>query len=198
MTGTLALVLLVFPAVGAPAPAGVAADTETVKFVQYFVSIPTSELKAEWIEHFLAVDPETLPKKLRRPYKAKRLELYTLKQLSDSRKKGLLVKTADDCSIPKEAKSQDIALLQWVGYQEIFEDEEQYLIDKTQCSQKQQMCEFTLQIIIEKKPGSKFVKKRYFMHGKDPLMALVSERRAIGEHRNTNFFGIGAFPSCLQ
>ena len=165
----------------------VSADTETVKFVQYLVKTPAQELQANWIDHFIAIDPETLPKKLRNPFNAKKLELYTLRQLSESKKKGLLVRTGDDCSIPKEAKSMLIGLLRMARYQEIFEDEEQFVIDKTQCSQKEQ-----------KKPGEKSVRKRYFMHPNDPLMALVEEYRASAEHRNTNFFGIGAFPSCVK
>ena len=196
---TLALVLLGFLAARGQARAEpVPADAETVKFVQYFVKTPVQELQADWIDNFLAIDPGTLPKKLRRSYEARKLELYTLKQVSDSKKKGLLVKTGDDCSIPKDAKSADVALLRMAGYQEIFEDEEKFVIEKTQCSQKQQMCEFTLQVVLEKQPGTKLVRKRYFLHGRDPLMALVAEHRASGEHRNTNFFGLGAFPSCTH
>ena len=84
------------------------------------------------------------------------------------------------------------------GYEEIFEGEERYLVDKTKCSQKQQMCEFSLQVILEKQPGTKSVLKRYFLHSRDPLMALVGEYRASGRRRNTDFFGLGTFPSCLH
>lgn len=197
MKRVLAAAFLLGCLAGGARAAEVSADAETVKLVRFFIKTPTAELPPELVEAFLAVKSETLPKKLRRPYEAKKLELYTLKQLAVGKNKGDYRITAEDCSAPKEGRSQDAALLKQSGYVEIEEDEEQYLIDKTHCSQQKQMCEFTLQIIVET-AGRRIVRRRYFLHGKDPLMALVSEYRASKGHRNTNFFGLGSYPTCAQ
>ena len=66
----------------------------------------------------------------------------------------------------------------------------------TKCTEHDLMCEFTLRIIIEKyKVGKKkFKRRRLFLHGKDPLMALVGRYRQGGKGPN-KFFGVGG-PTC--
>jgi hypothetical protein len=179
-----------------PAPAA-DADKATLKMVEFFIKAPVSELPPDHIEEFLAVDPDTLPKKLREPYKGKRLELYTLKQLSAGKKKGFFRMPEQDCAIPKDAKSNDIKALKFAGYEEIPEDEKDCVEKITHCNEHQLMCEFTLQIVIETVGKKKKERVRHiFLHQNDPLMAVVAQCRA-GVGGQTNFFGT-LKPSCAH
>src|SRR5437762_2883744 len=90
---------------GACAAETAPASTEDVKLVEAFLKTPTAELPPAAVDHFVAIEPEALPKKLRQRYKAKRLELYTLRQLAQGKKKGTLRTPEDGCQIPREAKS---------------------------------------------------------------------------------------------
>jgi hypothetical protein len=160
------------------------------KFVEQFLKVPVEELEASEIEDFLTIDPKVLPKRLQRPYEARKLELFTLRHLAYSRKKGLVRTPDKDCSIPMEAKSGDPLSLKRAGYMPIGEDEEQNLIDKTKCTERELMCETTLQVVIVKdEKTGKVKKRRYFLYPNDPLMPLIAayrEGKNIGG--NTNFF----------
>ena len=57
-----------------------AADPDEIKLVEIFIQTPVSELPEVAIPKFLSIDSEALPKKLRKRFTAKRLELHTLKQ----------------------------------------------------------------------------------------------------------------------
>lgn len=178
----------------APASGGVpAADRE--KLVQAFLETPTSELPPDLVPEFLSIDPAALPAKLRQPYAAKRLELYTLKQIVDSKKKGTVRMPAEDCSVEKEAKADSAKILQMAGFTPITEDEERFVMDKTQCTERDLMCEFTLQIVIVKATKKKPAHRLLFLHPRDPIMALVGQYREMGRVKQTNFFGVGS-PVC--
>ena len=212
MTGAILAALLALPWAGtarsedvsqaAPAAAGVL-DADTLEMVEAFLKLPAEQLPAAYIPRFLAVDPAALPKKLRRPYEARRLELYSLKQLGQTRKKGNILLPDDHCEAPKEAKSQDIAVLKMAGYVEITEDEEIWLTQRTRCTEQDMLCEFTLQILDEKVGSGKKARprRRYFLFchvGCDPLMVLVGVHREHINDPNTNFFGTGAGPVCSR
>jgi hypothetical protein len=184
-----------------PAAAGV--DVDTLEMVKAFLKIPTSELPVDLIPRFLAVDPAALPKPLRRPTAAKRLELYTLKQLGQTRKQGNIIIPDAQCEAPKDAKSQDVALLMKAGYQEITEEEEAWLTGRTRCTEHDMLCEFSLQILDEEFGAGRKVRRRrrYFLFCRnscDPLMVLVGVHRAHVNDPNTNFFGTGAGPVCSR
>ena len=184
---------------GAAAPL----DADTAAMVEAFLKLPTESLPAEHISRFLAVDPEALPKKLRRPFQAKRLELYSLKQLGQTKKKGLILTPEDHCEAPKEAKSQDISVLLMAGYQEITEDEKEWVGRRTHCNEQDMLCEFSLQILDEKLASGKRprYRRRYFLFCSaacDPLMVLIGVYRAHVKTSNTNFFGTGAGPVCSR
>lgn len=185
------------------APVLAQTDDGTAKMVEYFVKTPIADLPAEHIDEFLAVDAQTLPKKLREPFKARKLELMTLKQLSRVKKKGILIAADDQCEIPHEEKTGEIALLQRVGYQEATEDEKEWVEKKTKCNERNMLCDFTLQI-VDQNAGpkrKKRVKRRYFFYCKaaacDPLYVLIGVYRARIEGKNTQFFGSGG-PSCTR
>jgi hypothetical protein len=171
------------------------AAKDTVELVKAFLQTPTEQLPPDFIPEFLGIDPETLPKKLQQPYLAKRLELYTLKQLVEGKKKGIVRMPDADCSIPKESKSDSAGVLKMAGYETITDDEERWVMDKTKCTERDLMCEFTLQVVNTKgkKPGSE--RRLLFLNPRDPIFALIGQYRAVGRQKQTNFFGIGS-PTC--
>ena len=183
---------LSFVAFGADAP-----KSHEVKMVEYFVKTPVQELPPANVEEFLAIDPATLPVKLRAPFAARRLELLTLKQLNAGKKRGTIRTPEKDCAIPDEAKSDKAPALKMAGFEEIQPDEEQHVLTTTQCTERDLMCEFSLQIVLQRDPKTNTVKgRRYFLYPTDPLMALVASYRS-GKMAggNTNFFG-GAHVLC--
>jgi len=198
----LPALILALLALAAPARcAGADADKATVEMVRAFIKLPIDQLPAEHIDEFVALDPEALPKKLRRGFKARRLELYALKNLAHRKKTGTIISGDDACAVPHEAKSGELGLLAQVGYQEITEDEKMWLEKKTKCTERDMLCEFTLQVVDE--PGTKKKKpeRRYFLYCKgaacDALFVLVGAHRAQVEGKQTDFFGAGS-PVCTR
>lgn len=184
----------------APAPAPAAAEgavpaADQEKLVKAFLDTPTAELPPDLVPEFLAVDPLTLPKKMRQPYAAKRLELYTLKQIVDGKKRGTVRMPVEDCSIEKESKAESAKILLMAGFALITEDEEKFVMDKTQCTERDLMCEFSLQIVRVEATKKKPAHRLLFMHPRDPLFALVGQYREVGRVKQTNFFGV-AGPVC--
>ena len=189
MTALLLLLLA-----SSPVLAGGKASPETVKEVEAFLKAPTSELPPDKIDDFLAIDPDSLPAKLRTPFRAKRVELYTLKQLAEGKKKGTIRTPDADCSIPKDAKSGEAKILLMAGYSEITGDELDCVKSRTKCTERDLMCEFSLQEVVERVGKKKEIKYRFFFHERDPMMAVVAGCRG-GTGGQTNFFGRGG-PIC--
>ena len=67
----------------APAKAG----KDTIRLVEYFLSVDTTDLPPEAIPQFMAVDTNTLPARLRDPYRAKRAELSSLRKITQGKTK---------------------------------------------------------------------------------------------------------------
>jgi len=176
---------------GAAAPAQAASVQDNVELVKAFLAAPTEQLPPEFIPEFLAVKAAELPQKLRQPFAAKRLELYTLKRIVEGRKKGRVRTPEADCSVAKEAQGGSVGLLKLAGYEEITEDEERWVMDKTKCSERHLMCEFTLQVVIAKAKKTVPARRSLFLHPKDPIFALVGQYRAQGREKQTDFFGMG-------
>ena len=168
-----------------------AADKDTLAMVETFLKLPTQNLPPEHIPRFLAVEPSALPKKIRTAFEAKRLELYTLKQMTDGKKKGSVRMPEKDCAVPRDAKSDSVKLLLMAGYLEIGQEEESFVMDETRCTERALMCEFSLQIVAGKAGRKGAARRRLFLHAKDPLFGLISEYREVGRRRQTNFFGEG-------
>lgn len=166
------------------------ADAETVKLVSQVVKVDIPDIPPEAVEAFLAVDPETLPKKLRKPFEVRKIELYTARQLALAKKKSNWRSiNKEECSLPKEAQAKAVGFLMFAGYGKVTDEEIAYVEKRSGCTQRDMMCEFTLQIILEKQKDRKEPKKIYLLHTKDALMAYVSELRAGMSGGNTNFFG---------
>lgn len=190
----LALGLVV--ALATAKPCSAALDAQTANEIPRFVKLDVASMTPEYIQHMLSVDPADVPAKYRKAFDAKRLELYTMKQLGEGERKGTIRMPDKDCSIPKEAKTGDVKILIMAGYLEIYDNEEAYLISNTHCTERQMMCEFSLQVVHEHVAGKKEVRTRYFLNSKDPLMALVTELRERGGNHDTPFFGRSPFPQC--
>lgn len=186
----IVLLVLGIAASSAAAPA----TKDEVALVEKFLKLPTSELQPAAIDKFVTIDPETLPKKLRKPYQAKRVELYTLKQLGEGKKKGLIRTVPDDCAEPTDAGSKDGSVLLMAGYEEVQGDDVNCVMERTKCTEREMMCDFTLRIVVERKPKGK--KYRFFFHPNDPLMAIVAACRKSTGGQNNFFSSVTA--TCLH
>lgn len=170
-------------------------DAETLAMVEAFLKIPTAALPPDSIERFINIESADLPKKLRQPYEAKKLELLTLRNIARSKKKGLLRTPETNCSAPPESQGRQAGILKMAGFEEISKDEKLFLMKETSCTEQELMCEFSMTVVVEKKGKQK--RWRYFLHGNDPLFALVAQARAGPRKGGTNFFGLSR-PSCLH
>ncbi len=192
----LALWLFCAATAGA-SPASVQASTATVALVRLFLETPVPRLPPESVETFLAINPGTLPPKMRLPYKAKRLELYNLKQIAEGKKRGFVRTPEAECSPVPGSKGSDLQTLRAAEFSEIREEEEDYLMKKTRCTELELMCEFSLQVVAVSDPRTRKPRRYLFLHPNDPLMALVAEYRTGARGGNTPFFGKGG-PVCSR
>lgn len=192
--------LLLAASVAQAAPAA-KASSATVKLVEFFLKTPTGDLPPEQVPDFIAVDAATLPSKLQTPFESKRFELLALKKNSDSKYKPPLRMLGkdppgeDQCGPPKDMATAK--LLAQVGFSEVTQDEVEYLMHETKCTECELRVEFTLTIVATppvKKGGKKQL--HYFFHANDPIMTLLASYRAGTKNVNTNFFGISAGPKC--
>ncbi len=169
-------------------------DKDTIQMVEAFLKKPTAELPPQHVGRFLEIDAKSLPEKLRRPFEAKKLELYTLRSIAGQKKRGFVRMPEEDCGVPNETDTQDAGMLVLAGYTEITQDELLHVIEKTKCTERDLMCEFSLRIAAARDPKTKKAALRYFFHANDPLMALVGVYRSGGKGgRNTPFFGGSTF-----
>ncbi len=189
---------------------------DIIELVERLVKLEIEDFPPHEVPAFLSADPTGLPEKLRVPYKSKRLELYTLHHLQNKGKLGFVRMPEADCSVPEESQSGEAEVLLQAGYFEIEETEENFLIKRTKCTEKDLMCEFSLRIIAEdaeepkvpkakkkkkkrsknkEKKAKKKPKRRLFLHATDPLAALVETYRQRGSSGQTDFFGSRA-PGC--
>lgn len=189
--------LLAASLVAPPSLAVEPATKETVSMVEKVLKTPTEELPPGVVPPFLAVDPESLPKKLRQRFLAKRVELYSLKHLADTKKRGA-VRMPDYSpapAVPDEGQSDNPGILLMAGYTELTESELDYVKDKSKCTERDLETEFSLKITVTRDPKTrKVVGRRLFLHAKDPLQGMVAAFRSqSGVGGQTNFFGVGGF-----
>ncbi|OGS40242.1 MAG: hypothetical protein A2506_04850 [Elusimicrobia bacterium RIFOXYD12_FULL_66_9] len=176
-------------------PAFAVPDDATAKqIVDYALRTPTAEMDPTLANAFLDLDLEKLPKKKKEKAQAKKLELQTLLKISAGKKKGgIRWPTPDGCK-PKIYGPGDVGALAIAGFEEIKEDEESFLEERTKCSELELCCEFSLTIaLIPQKKGPPL--KLYFLHANDPINVLLAEYRNKNAGGQTKFFGGGVF-SC--
>ena len=149
------------------------------------------------VRRFMELDPESYPPKLRAKAQAKRLEIETLLKIHDGRRKGgirSIPATGTAGCVPKYREPSYGSVLLTVGYEEVLEEEVECVESRTSCTENDLMCEFTLNVTQGAKKKSGRTEKRYYIHGKDPIMAKVAECRGKAGGQ-TNFFNSGVF-SC--
>lgn len=181
------------------AEAGATASADTIKLVEMFTTRETADLPPEAVPEFMAVDAKTLPSKLRAKYTAKKIELLTLKKNADATKKGYYRRMGNEkqaqCSY-EEGDERTIGLLKQMGFEQITEEEEHFLMQKTNCSECELNEEFSLTMYIVPPKKKKDKPVRYlFINQSDPLMALIGQHRSGGQ-AGTNFFGAGGAGGC--
>lgn len=175
------------------------ADKETVELVELFLKADTGDLPPDHIPRFLAVEPASLPPKLRERAQAKQSELRALMRVSKSKKKGYLkrlgVEEPAQCRIEQGSPTYVQALLAF-GFDEIYEDEEKFLMERTRCEEceLQEESSLTFVLIPAKKKGERPT-KRMFMSMNDPFHILIATyRKKTGGQ--TDFFGVGSQGAC--
>jgi hypothetical protein len=184
----LAVLLLGAPARGAP---------DDAQFVEAFLKIEIARLPPEQIDRFVALDPAALPEKLRERFKARRLELRALKDVAAGKKKGNWRMPDAKCEIPHDSDAAELKVLGRAGYVEVEEEEVRWVSEKTKCSERDMLCEFTLKELDFKTKDGKS-KRRYFLYCRascDPLMVLIGNYRAKVDDSQSHFFGL-AGPTC--
>jgi hypothetical protein len=181
-------VILILALAASLARPAAAASTPAVDLVKYFINTPTEDANPKLAEAFLAVDPETLPKALRDRCRSKQVEMRALLRVHQIKKNGSIVQTdgtGDASSFIRPLK--DITIYRAAGFLDISDSEEDFVMNKTKCTEVELGTKFTLVIFHDHgKP------RRLMLHGNDPLQAMVAEARGkVGGQ--THFFGVGIF-----
>lgn len=170
------------------------AGKDDVEITKAVLARDTKDLPNPLINAFMGVDLDALPAKYQKKARAKRVELETLRMLADGKKRGSLRWPPPDCSIPKEGKSNEAQVLLMAGYLEYERDEVECVSKRTGCSEQQLMCEFSLNIVVEKKPVKR---ARFFIYQTDPLSAIAASCKK-GTGGQNNFFMSAAPPTCTK
>jgi hypothetical protein len=167
------------------------ADATAVQLADYFVKTDVADANPKLVEPFLAIDAATLPKRVRAKAEAKQVEIRTLLKLHDTKKKGNWIQPDDSCKITDIIKPlKDIPVYRMAGFTDLKEDEEQYVMHRTNCTELNLGCQFSLIIFHDKgKP------RQLMLLVKDPLWGLVAETHGKSGGQ-TNFFGTGL--SCMH
>lgn len=167
------------------------ADKNTVELVGYFLKVELADASPKLIDPFLAVDPETLPKKLQKKAAAKQVEVAAVLRVHDVKKKGIFVNPpAQECDEKTFIKPLSMAgFFPDPGYETVTEDELKYVVDQTKCTEIDLGCRFSMLIFFEKKKD-RIVK----FNAIDPIMAKVAEYRGHGG--TSHLFGMGY--SCMH
>lgn len=170
------------------------------KLVDYFTKSDTADLDPKAIPRFMELDLSKMSPGRRSAAQAKRLELKALRKTMESKTKPPIRRAGQepvtDCGA-EEGTDQQVGLMKSIGFMPITEDEVQFLVQRTKCTECEMTEEFTYTIMVV--PGDKAkkipAKKHTFLHAKDPLMALVSQYRGGGKG-GTDFFSVGFFGAC--
>ncbi len=186
------LLCLAFPIHAADGP-----DEETkIKMVEYMLKTPMNEADPTLVSGFMKIDAATLPKKLRDKARGKQMEIDAVVKIHKGKKKGPFRFPAA-CVIKRYEGPEGIRIMNYIiGNTEIAIEEEEYIEQKGNCTEDQLLCEFSLNIVMMKRPGKPPL-KRYFLMEQDPLMAFVAEKRGGGASAGNQYFQ-ELKPSCQK
>jgi hypothetical protein len=190
----LALVLLLAAPVFA---AETGPDEATrVKMAEYMLKTPMNEADPTLVAGFMKLDPESLPKKMRDKVRGKQMEIDAVVKIHKGKKKGPFRFPAA-CQPKVYEGAEGVRAMQMIhGNGEIEPDEKDYIERKTNCTEEQLMCEFSLNIVVIKRPGKPPL-QRFFLMEADPIMALVAEKRGGGASAGNQYFQ-EMKPSCQK
>ena len=194
MTALALILCLAGPAFAADAPGP--DEATRVKVVEYMLKTPLNEANPTVVSGFMKLDPETLPAKLRDKTRAKQMEIDAVVKIHKGKKKGPF-RFPPGCEIKRYEGPEGIRIMGMIsGNVEIEGEEEEYIEKKTNCTEDNLLCEFSLNIVIMKRKGKPPL-KRYFLMEADPLMALVAEKRGGGASAGNQYFQ-ELKPSCQK
>lgn len=167
-----------------------------IKIVEYMLKTPMNEADPTLVSGFMKLDPESLPKKLRDKARGKQMEIDAIVKIHKGKKKGPF-RFPTACEIKTYEGPEGMRVMGMIqGNTEIAGEEEEYIELKTNCSEDQLMCEFSLNIVITRREGKPPL-KHYFLMSQDPLMALVAEKRGGGGSAGNKYFQ-ELKPSCQK
>ena len=171
-------------------------EATRIKIAQYVLKTPMNEADPTLVSGFMKLDPESLPKKLRDKVRGKQMEIDAVVKIHNGKKKGPFRFPAA-CELKYYEGAEGLRVMNYIiGNVEIAGEEEEYLELKGNCTEEQLMCEFSLNVVIIKRPGKRPL-KRYFLMEQDPLMAWVAEKRAGGASVGNKYFQ-ELKPSCQK
>ncbi len=166
------------------------------KIVEYMLKTPMNEADPALVAEFMKFDAAALPKKWRDKARAKQMEIDALVKIHDGKKKGPFRFPSPTCA-PKRYGPEGLRVMAMIpGNQEIGWEEEVYVEKKTDCTEDQLICEFSLNVVVIPRPGQPPL-KRFFLMEQDPLMAVVAEKRGGGGSAGNKYFQ-ELKPSCQK
>lgn len=172
---------------GPPADAPGPDEATRVKIAEYMLKTPLDEANPTLVSGFMKLDPETLPKKMRDKVRGKQMEIDAVVKIHKGKKKGPF-RFPSACVIKRYEGPEGLRVMGMIqGNVEIEGEEEEYIEKKTNCTEDQLLCEFSLNIVIMKRKDKPPL-KRYFLMEADPLMALVGEKRGGGGSAGNQYF----------
>lgn len=194
LTIALALALGLSGSAGAAAP--IPDEQTKIKIAEYMIKVRPDEADPKLVAGFMDIDVQTLPKRLREKAKAKQIQIDAIVRIHKGRRKGSTRIVPASCQPKRYYGDEGLRVMRLVGGgEEIAPEEEDYIERKTNCSEDQLICEFSLNVVVYPREG-KPPMKRYFLMSADPLMALVAEQRAgFGPSKQPRYFQ-EALPTC--
>ncbi len=183
----LLALLLVLAAVALPARADGPDEETKVKMVQYMLKTPMNEADPTIVSGFMKIDPDTLPKKWRDKARGKQMEVDSVVKIHSGKKKGPFRFPDNKCAAKKYGPEGLPIMAMIIGNAEIESEEADYLEKRTDCSEDQLICEFTLNVVIIPRKGKPAL-RRYYLMEQDPLMAYLAEYRAGSKGGKNNYF----------
>ncbi|UPT73964.1 MAG: hypothetical protein M0D55_19370 [Elusimicrobiota bacterium] len=171
-------------------------EATRLKLVQYMLKTPTADADPKLVAPFMEIDTETLPKNLREKAKSKQVEIQLLMKVAKGKKKGPFRFVEPGCAAKRYGPEGIRIMGMIIGNQEVEAEEVDYIKLKTNCTEDELLCEFSLNIVITPRKDKPPLIK-YFLMETDPLMALVAEKRGGGGSAGNNYFQ-ELKPSCQQ
>jgi hypothetical protein len=171
-------------------------EATRIKIAEYMLRTPMNEADPALVAGFMKLDAAALPKKLRDKALAKQMEVDAIVKIHKGKKKGPFRFPSPNC-VPKRYGPEGVRVMSLIsGNSEIAWEEEEYVELKTNCTEDQLICEFSLNVVVIPRPGKPPLKRFYLMEA-DPLMALVGEKRSGGGSAGNKYFQ-ELKPSCQK